>query len=164
MAPTKTATPAASSEPSTFRATAYKVGGPRKRSSRVPRLIAWQPLLSGTIPPLSSSGLDDLILLYLQSNDLSGTLPPSIGTLSKLRQLHVGANSLSGTIPTEYAKLQQLGDFRIFNNHISGSLPSQVGAAPSPQFPTPPNVKASSALAPTATNAAVRFVVSSPRV
>lgn len=61
--------------------------------------------LIGTIPKAlyrgSGPGANPLPLvqLYLQQNDLSGTLPSGLATLPKLKELYVDGNKLTGTIP-----------------------------------------------------------------
>ena len=38
-------------------------------------------------------------MLYLSSNDLSGSIPAELGQLTNLEQLKLGSNQLSGCIP-----------------------------------------------------------------
>lgn len=54
--------------------------------------------LSGSIPS-SLGSLSDLEYLYLNDNDLSGSIPSSLGNLSKLKRLYLKGNELTGCIP-----------------------------------------------------------------
>jgi len=63
----------------------------------------------------------------LNSQGLSGTIPPQLGDISLLKHLSLEGNSISGTIPAEMSKLSQLKYVRLYNNIISGTIPSDMG-------------------------------------
>ncbi|WP_127340755.1 PKD domain-containing protein [Flavobacterium cupreum] len=66
--------------------------------------------------------------LYLESNNLNGTLPSQIGQLSKLYSLTIKSNLLSGTnIPAAIGQLQDLLVLDLGNNNLSGSIPIELG-------------------------------------
>eukprot|EP00985_Skeletonema_marinoi_P026813 scaffold21131_cov194-Skeletonema_marinoi.AAC.9 len=49
--------------------------------------------------------------LYFPNNNLSGTIPSELGSLTNLEYLNLGANAaLSGTIPSELGSLANLAD------------------------------------------------------
>lgn len=77
--------------------------------------------LSGSIPDFSS--MTKLRALYLDSNDLTSTIPTSIGELTSLIDFRLGSNELTGTLPTELGNLENLRDLHIQRNKLSGSLP-----------------------------------------
>jgi len=61
--------------------------------------------------------------LQLQNNQLTGTIPPSIGNLLNLGQLLLGDNKLTGTIPPTIVDLTQLNTLELQDNQLSGSIP-----------------------------------------
>ncbi|OUD12297.1 MBG domain-containing protein [Thioflexithrix psekupsensis] len=65
--------------------------------------------------------------LYLNSNNLSGTLPSELGNLTGLIQLGLMDNNLTGTIPPELGQLPSLGYVYLRGNKLSGEIPSQLG-------------------------------------
>jgi Leucine-rich repeat (LRR) protein len=66
--------------------------------------------------------------LYLGGNNLTGTIPSSIGNLFMLNELLLQANNLSGTIPGEIGSLTNLYNLFLFYNQLSGSIPSSIGS------------------------------------
>ena len=69
--------------------------------------------LFGSIPPLISS-LSKLIYLDLSINQFSGNIPPEIGLLINLQTLYLDQNQFSGSI-------------FLYNNNLSGSIPKELG-------------------------------------
>jgi PKD repeat protein len=65
--------------------------------------------------------------LDLDSNNLTGTLPPEIGNLTALASLDLRYNNLSGTIPAELGNLQACKYLYLTHNGLTGPIPSQVG-------------------------------------
>ena len=68
-----------------------------------------------------------VLVLYLDSNDLAGTIPARLAALSRLRSLHLGNNDLTGTIPANLAELDDLRVLRLVNNDLSGEIPGELG-------------------------------------
>ncbi|OEL38541.1 MDIS1-interacting receptor like kinase 2 [Dichanthelium oligosanthes] len=56
-------------------------------------------------------------------NHLSGTIPPSLGLLRKLRSLNLSHNHLAGPIPENFMYLQDMESLDLSHNHLNGSLP-----------------------------------------
>ena len=85
--------------------------------------------LSGSIPG-SLGRLSRLTRLNLRSNDLSGSMPGSLGRLSRLTYLNLHSNNLSGVIPD--LRNTMLQELYLANNHddtVAGSgLTGQVPA------------------------------------
>nr|XP_029121420.1 probable leucine-rich repeat receptor-like protein kinase At1g68400 [Elaeis guineensis] len=77
-------------------------------------------LLSGPIPDLSP--LPALKLLFLSHNNLSGPIPPSISSLSRLYRLDASYNNLSGSVPTTLNRLSRLLTLRLDSNRLSGPI------------------------------------------
>jgi hypothetical protein len=83
--------------------------------------------VKGTLP--SSLGtLTKLDGLYVAQNSLSGTLPSALGGMSSLTALDVSSNSLSGTVPSTYLSLTNLVVLNVNYNYMTGTLPSYFAA------------------------------------
>lgn len=82
--------------------------------------------LTGVIPPELGS-LDELQVLDFRFNELKGTIPPELGNLANLRILHLWANDLTGTIPPELGKLANLEDLWMGSNDLTGAIPPELG-------------------------------------
>ncbi|KAL5708378.1 non-specific serine/threonine protein kinase [Ranunculus cassubicifolius] len=67
-----------------------------------------------------------VISLNLSSQNLIGTLSPSIGNLSFLRYINLESNQFSGKIPQEIGKLFRLQDFIVYNNTFVGEIPVNI--------------------------------------
>ena len=80
--------------------------------------------LSLKTPNMGNPGLRQL---HLDSNRLSGGIPPSLGNLSNLEWLYLGSNQLSGDIPEELARLSSLQNFYLSYNQLSGEIPEELG-------------------------------------
>ena len=82
--------------------------------------------LSGTVPG-SLSTLTELTLLDLSYNGLSGAIPPGLRGLSQLTTLDLSANGLSGAIPPELGDLSSLDELYLHDNALSGAIPPELG-------------------------------------
>lgn len=82
--------------------------------------------LSGPIPD-SICSLTKLKRLDLGSNLLSGEIPPSLGKLQGLKSLNLGINRLEGEIPADLCKLTGLIELNLAHNLLSGKIPDMIG-------------------------------------
>lgn len=83
--------------------------------------------LEGTIPS-SITTMTELGLLKLRGNRLHGSLPSAFGDMSNLFEVHFSLNSFTGTIPSTLEKLSRTVNYLSFrDNKFSGTLPSQLG-------------------------------------
>jgi len=64
--------------------------------------------------------------LILNGNDLSGTLPNSLGNLIHLEFLNLSFNQITGAIPTEIGQLANLEDIYLSSNQLTGNIPVQI--------------------------------------
>lgn len=88
--------------------------------------IAWLDLpdagLTGSIPP-SLGGLSRLDVLGLNGNRLTGAIPPEIAAIPGLRFLHLEHNRLTGAIPPELAAVPGLR-LDLSGNRLEGCIPA----------------------------------------
>ena len=82
-------------------------------------IVNWNKSKQG----LSSHDLDMYFLLDLSSNQLSGEIPDSLGTLKALKLLNISHNKLSGKIPASLGDLENLESLDLSHNQLSGSIP-----------------------------------------
>ncbi|KAL6590785.1 hypothetical protein U3516DRAFT_770032 [Neocallimastix sp. 'constans'] len=63
--------------------------------------------------------------LFLQDNNLSGSIPESIGNLTELKELKLHKNNITGPIPNSIGKLTILEILYLNDNNLSGELPTK---------------------------------------
>lgn len=84
------------------------------------------PGITGEIPS-SLGSLTKLMSLVLIENSLTGELPSSLGNLGALKQLVLAENRFSGQIPASLGGLRELLILDFSRNFLSGPLPSTFG-------------------------------------
>ncbi|MEM6865919.1 MAG: hypothetical protein AAF575_12070, partial [Bacteroidota bacterium] len=67
-----------------------------------------------------------IVGINLFRNNLSGTLPTSLGRLRYLRHLNLAFNNITGVLPKEIVKLENLTVLRLEMNRIKGELPDDI--------------------------------------
>ncbi|KAK6278283.1 hypothetical protein POUND7_018606 [Theobroma cacao] len=77
--------------------------------------------LTGPIPDLS--GLINLKSLFLDHNFFTGSFPPSILSLHRIRTLDLSYNNITGPIPNSLASLDRLYYLRLDWNRFNGTVP-----------------------------------------
>ena len=82
--------------------------------------------LTGSIPP-SLGNLTSLTVLALSENQLEGEIPDALGNLSELRELVLWRNQLSGQIPASLGDLTELTHLFLDSNELTGSIPDSLG-------------------------------------
>ena len=82
--------------------------------------------LSGTVPA-SLSTLTKLASLDLSGNQLRGAIPPRLRGLSELTTLDLSANQFSGLIPPRLGDLALLTSLDLSANGLSGAIPPGLG-------------------------------------
>ncbi|KAJ0089283.1 hypothetical protein Patl1_31608 [Pistacia atlantica] len=78
--------------------------------------------LSGSLSP-ELGQLSRLRILNFMWNDLTGSIPKEIGNISSLLLLLLNGNRLSGSLPEELGKLSNLNRLQVDENNISGTIP-----------------------------------------
>ncbi|XP_044505052.1 protein NSP-INTERACTING KINASE 1-like [Mangifera indica] len=81
--------------------------------------------LSGTLSP-SIGNLTNLQIVLLQNNNITGPIPAEIGRLSKLHTLDLSNNFFNGEIPFSLGNLRSLQYMRFNNNSFSGAPPMSL--------------------------------------
>ncbi|KAJ9174642.1 hypothetical protein P3X46_013265 [Hevea brasiliensis] len=76
--------------------------------------------------PTELANLSMLIELRMQSNRLTGALPPFIGNLSSLEDFSVAINFLGGSIPDALGQLNRMLAIGLSENNFSGIIPPVI--------------------------------------
>lgn len=93
---------------------------------RVTELEIWRNELSGTIPPELGS-LANLRELEFGPTQLTGAIPPDLGNLANLEELSLDYNQLTGAIPPELGNLANLEFLQLNDNQLTGAIPPELG-------------------------------------
>ncbi|XP_030950279.1 probable leucine-rich repeat receptor-like protein kinase At5g49770 isoform X1 [Quercus lobata] len=83
--------------------------------------------LSGTIPPRLFSSEMVLIHVLLDGNQLTGSIPSTLGLVQALEVLRIDGNALSGLVPSNFNNLTNLNHMFLSNNKLTGPLPNLTG-------------------------------------
>ncbi|CAB9506676.1 LRR receptor-like serine threonine-protein kinase [Seminavis robusta] len=90
--------------------------------------------LSGFLEPMPHNKCDNQGLyqhLWLDSNNLVGSLAEEVFSLTSLQSMSAGVNKLHGTISTYIGQLSDLKGISIVSAELSGSMPKEMGDLPS---------------------------------
>jgi Leucine rich repeat len=68
--------------------------------------------------------------LFIDSNNVEGTLPDELGALSALQVLELRYNGISGTIPSSIGQLSKLASLDLRQNKLTGDIPEAVFTLP----------------------------------
>lgn len=82
--------------------------------------------IRGPIPD-EIANLSSLAFLFLQGNELTGSIPTTIGGLWKLQALNLYDNNMMGPIPNEICNLKDLGFLSLGLNEFCCSVPRCLG-------------------------------------
>ncbi len=75
-----------------------------------------------------TSANDHVIKIELRSNNLTGTIPVSIGNLTQLQYLDLYENNLTGNIPSSIGNLTDLQYIQFYHNNFTGVIPESLGS------------------------------------
>ena len=93
---------------------------------RVTHLVLEANGLVGPIPRLLVN-LSELQALKLRENNLSGAIPPGLGSLHHLKVLDLASNHLDGPLPSELSGLSVLEELVLADNGLRGAIPTGFG-------------------------------------
>ncbi|XP_047176604.1 probable LRR receptor-like serine/threonine-protein kinase At2g16250 isoform X2 [Vigna umbellata] len=83
-------------------------------------------VLNGSIPEWLGESMKVLDVLDLRLCSIMGSIPNSIGELSRLKVLVLSGNFLTGKMPTTFENLTRLTVLDLSNNSLSGYMPASV--------------------------------------
>ncbi|XP_057978215.1 LRR receptor-like serine/threonine-protein kinase RPK2 [Malania oleifera] len=81
--------------------------------------------ISGSIP-LSMGDLVFLVALNLSQNLLQGQIPDTLGQIKGLKYLSLAGNNLTGAIPSSLGNLSSLEVLELSKNSLSGEIPKHI--------------------------------------
>ncbi|KAH0468589.1 hypothetical protein IEQ34_003622 [Dendrobium chrysotoxum] len=81
-------------------------------------------LIHGEIPEKIGSLCESLVVLDASDNQLTGTIPPSLGLSENLTAIDLSRNRLQGQIPVNLGNLKILKYLSVAVNNLSGQIPS----------------------------------------
>lgn len=65
--------------------------------------------------------------IALSKNNITGTLPTSLGNLTNLNNIDFSNNSITGNIPSTVGSLNSLQSINFSSNKLNGSIPATIG-------------------------------------
>jgi len=89
--------------------------------------------VAGTVPP-SISNFKFLVQIALNLNSIQGTLPSSICELGRLETADMQINQLAGTLPSCFNRMTSLKRLLLEENSIGGTLPESLCDAKAIRF------------------------------
>ncbi|KAK9109274.1 hypothetical protein Sjap_017334 [Stephania japonica] len=93
---------------------------------RVVRLVLEGLTLTGSFPNKTLSRLDQLRVLSLQNNSLTGPLPTDLSHLLNLKSLFLDHNNFSGSFPRSILTLHRLRAIDLSHNTFTGRIPFEL--------------------------------------
>lgn len=95
-------------------------------NGRVFQVSLYNKNLTGTIPP-ELGDLTKLHSLDISSNNLSGSIPDELGNMLEMQSLSVYANKLTGGVPPSLGNVPDLRDLYLGANPLTGTIPAELG-------------------------------------
>lgn len=92
--------------------------------------------INGTAPssdsalPHQQNPEGTFLQLYIENNNLQGTIPEEMYLLTNLKIVNLLKNKIQGTISTRLTQLQDLEILYLDSNDLTGTLPTEIGLLP----------------------------------
>ncbi|MFS7967537.1 putative non-specific serine/threonine protein kinase [Helianthus anomalus] len=83
--------------------------------------------LSGNIPPGLFNSNMTLIHLLFENNELTGSIPNTLGLVKSLEVVRLDRNGLSGNVPSNINNLINVTEMFLSNNRLTGVVPNLTG-------------------------------------
>ncbi|KAI5333981.1 PREDICTED: probable leucine-rich repeat [Prunus dulcis] len=80
--------------------------------------------LSGIIPPKLFSSQMKLIHVIFDRNNLTGSIPSTLGLVQSLQAVRLDRNSLNGSVPSNLKNLSKIAELHLSNNQLTGPVPN----------------------------------------
>ena len=97
--------------------------------NNIVELLLSQNNMTGTVPA-SLGTITTLKKVNFFSNNLSGTMPDIWGSMQDLKFLDLSSNAFTGIIPQTIYGANELRTLYLENNNLTGTLPSELGLLP----------------------------------
>ncbi|KAL8217598.1 hypothetical protein R6Q57_020971 [Mikania cordata] len=110
-------------QPFTF---VYTLFNMKKCRSLWDKLLKGYAIFSVCLPESSIRVMKISGYIQLSENQLSGQIPPGLGSMDDFSMLHLGGNMFSGTLPVEIGKMS-LVVLNVSQNRLSGRVPMLLG-------------------------------------
>lgn len=81
--------------------------------------------LTGSIPK-EIGDLQYLISIRLNNNNITGELPFTLGNLKRLQVMEISGNDVTGVIPSAIGLMKSLLYLRLMNNKLYGTIPKEI--------------------------------------
>ncbi|KAJ0829082.1 putative protein kinase RLK-Pelle-LRR-III family [Helianthus annuus] len=94
-------------------------------NGRVSKLVLENMNLTGTLNSTTLIQLDQIRVLSLKQNSISGRIPQLSG-LQNLKSLYLSYNNFSGEFPASLTTLHRLKTIVLSGNHLSGVIPDSI--------------------------------------
>ena len=94
-----------------------------------PNVPATWNILSGDIPA-SLTTLTRLIVINLAFSQICGTVPTDLTELAKLEILNLRSNRIGGLVPADLSQLTRLSELNLSDNYLTGQIPVELTTLP----------------------------------
>jgi len=62
--------------------------------------------------------------MSMEDNNMTGNIPPELGTLTDLNQIRFASNNIIGRLPSRIGKISELKYLDLHDNQITGQIKS----------------------------------------
>ena len=91
-------------------------------------LYAYDCGLEGKVQEFVPRFKHHMFELWMDNNNLRGSLPTQLGAITGLASLSLSDNAITGTIPTEIGNLLDMEQMWLYGNYLTGDIPTEIGS------------------------------------